>query len=62
MTYYWDRFETNPIHDQDREEHRSALRYQPGGTCQPGQHQWARSRRHLGVCVNCGDTVSEDET
>jgi hypothetical protein len=59
MSYYWDRFEPNPLHEIERQEARDALRYSTG-TCPPGHHHMASDGRGGGVCA-CGFTVDAEE-
>lgn len=60
MTYWADRYETNPIHDIERQECRDARDHNPStGTCV--RHDWAHGHNQL-VCVNCDTTITEGDT
>lgn len=62
MSYFYDRFETNPIHEMEREEARDAQRFADGfGSCPPGQHRYVPNGRGGGTCRECGDELRADE-
>lgn len=63
MTYWADRYETNPIADNDREESRSA-RHGLSDTLLASacSHDFRRSSiGGCGVCILCGDHIGADE-
>lgn len=60
MSYEFDRYETNPIHEIERQERQAALRHTPPGFCPPGHHDMRPDGRGGGVC-ECGETVDRDE-
>lgn len=59
MSYYWDQFETNPLHAHEREERRDAAQFADYGSCH--RHDYVSDKRGGGVCVDCGDTIGAHE-
>lgn len=49
----------NPIHDMEREERRAAQEFAQPGDCY--RHDWRRDGYGGGVCIECGETVSQGE-
>jgi hypothetical protein len=60
MTYWADRYETNPLHAHEREEARDAMRHVPPTSCHQ-HHDYRSDRRGGGQCIDCGDTISAGE-
>jgi hypothetical protein len=59
MSYAYDRYETSPIHEMERQESRDAMRFAPPASCY--RHDYRSDGRGGGACRDCGDTIGADE-